>query len=126
VGTALGAIVGAGVGSFLSGFFGPSIEEQRADCWKDLRPDVAEALDTLRNKAQSAYEAALVEAEGTVENVVAEYFKQYERLVSEMVSADDKEARVLEQIRDQLDSDREELALRKAAVDGWREALKRA
>ena len=126
VGTALGAAVGAGIGGLLGAFFGPSIEELQADYWKKLKPDVTSALNKLRSEAHTAFESSLIEAEGAVETVMAEYFQQYEKLVGEMVAADEEESGVLEQMRDQINSDREELGFRKEALDRWREALKKA
>jgi len=126
VGTAIGAVVGAGIGGMLSAFFGPSIEELQADYWKKLRPDVSRALDSLRSESQKAFESTLAEAEGKVEEVMGEYFQEYEKLVAELVDADEVEARILEESRVQIDLDREELAFRKKALDQWREALKKA
>ena len=126
VGSLLGGLAGAGIGAFAGAFFGPSIEKLRVDYWNTLAPKVGAYLDQLTSRAVEEFEKSFQGTEEELELAMSAYSDQYGDLVKKMFAADEAEARRLEEMREQIDLDSDELVFRKAALDQWREALKKA
>jgi len=112
----LGTIIGGAIGLGLSFLATPSLSDQQQQIWDKLRPELDAYFNSVKTGVQESIETQSRAMIAEIYEHIEQYSQYYKQTVERILNEQKKELITLDRLRQQIESDREQICLRQKTL----------
>jgi len=120
----VGTILGGLLGGIFGALFGPSLAELQNECWSKLAPALDDSFSHFAHAADECIDRVGREIAQNLVEAIAGYHSQYAQLVRDMVARDKERSKQLDQLRQAIAKDRQQIRTRQERLSNIQERLR--